>query len=229
MTYSTENIASLFDSIAPQYDKLNHLMSLGFDRSWRRKAVREIVDVKSPLSVLDVATGTGDFLAAIAKKSVPESQLTGLDLSAKMLDVARQKLLASVHLELANVENLPFADASFDRVSVAFGIRNFNRLEQGLSEMCRVLRPGGKLVVLELSYPDNPLLFQFYKCYAFHILPFWGGWIAGNRDAYTYLPTSIMNFPKPDVLIPKLKNAGFSTVSVHRFTCGVCLMYVALK
>lgn len=229
MTYSTENIASLFDSIAPQYDKLNHLMSLGFDRSWRRKAVREIVDVKSPLSVLDVATGTGDFLAAIAQKTVAESHLAGVDLSAKMLDVARQKLPASVHLELANVENLPFADASFDRVSVAFGIRNFNRLEQGLSEMCRVLRPGGKLVVLELSYPDNPLLFQFYKCYAFHILPFWGGWIAGNRDAYTYLPTSIMNFPKPDVLIPKLKNAGFSTVSVHRFTCGVCLMYVALK
>lgn len=229
MPYSTENIASLFDSIAPQYDRLNHIMSLGIDRSWRRKAVEEIVDVPTALSVLDVATGTGDFLAAIAQKTVPESRLTGVDLSPKMLEVARQKLLASIHLELGNVQNLPFADASFDRVSVAFGIRNFNQLEQGLSEMCRVLRPGGKLVVLELSYPDNPLLLKGYQCYAFHILPFWGGLIAGNRDAYTYLPQSIMNFPKPDVLIPKLKNAGFSMVSVRRFTCGVCLMYVALK
>lgn len=229
MTYSTENIASLFDSIAPQYDKLNPLMSLGIDCRWRRKAVREIVDVSSPLSVLDVATGTGDFLAAIAKKSVPESQLTGVDLSEKMLEVARQKLPASIYLEVGNVEKLRFPDNSFDRVSVAFGIRNFNHLEQGLSEMCRVLRPAGKLVILELSYPDNPFLLLGYKCYAFHILPFWGSLLAGNREAYSYLPASIMKFPKPDVMIPKLKSAGFSSVSVRRFSAGICLMYVAEK
>ncbi len=229
MPYSTENIASLFDSIAPRYDQLNHLMSLGLDRVWRRKAVREIVDVSSPLSVLDVATGTGDFLAAIAQKSTPESQLTGMDLSEKMLDVAREKLPSSVRLSVGNAEELPFADDSLDRVSVAFGIRNFNHLEQGLSEMCRVLRPEGKLVVLELSYPSNPIVLCGYKCYAFHILPFLGGLIAGNREAYTYLPASIMKFPKPDVMIPKFKNAGFSSVSVRRFSAGICLMYVAEK
>ena len=134
-----------------------------------------------------------------------------------------------IQLFQADVENLPFQDGSFDRVSVAFGVRNFENLDRGLSEMCRVLRKGGRLVILELSYPDNAVLLALYKFYAFKLLPCLGKLLTGNRAAYCYLPASIMNFPKPPQFIPRLKAAGFTSVQARSFTFGVCRMYLAEK
>ena len=260
-------IRQYFDDIAPSYDKLNHIMSFGIDRSWRRKAVRAIADNMEPLRVLDVATGTGDFAIAIAKRLSEGSEIMGIDLSEQMLEVGREKVIkktglhlmqpsgneiesareegsrvasvsensdqsapcVNITLQQGDVENLEFEDGSFDRVSVAFGVRNFEHLEQGLSEMCRVLRPGGKLVILELSYPDNPFILWCYKLYALHILPFIGGLISGQKEAYTYLPKSILAFPKEDVIVPMLHDVGFQDVEVRKFTFGACVMYAAEK
>ena len=224
-----QQIEKLFDAIASDYDKLNHIMSFGIDRSWRRKAVRAIVDQPEVRCVLDVATGTGDFAIAISQKLPAESEIVGVDLSEQMLEVGRQKVQGNIVLQQGDVENLDFEDGSFDRVSVAFGIRNFEHLEQGLSEMCRVLRPGGKLVILELSYPDNPFILWCYKLYALHFLPFVGGLISGHKEAYRYLPKSILAFPKEDVIVPMLRSVGFQNVEVQKFTFGVCVMYLAVK
>lgn len=226
---SKPQIEQLFNDIAPSYDKLNHIMSFGFDRSWRRKAVRAIADQPDVQRVLDVATGTGDFAIAIAKKLSPGSEIIGIDLSEEMLEIGRQKVPENIALQQGDVEHLDFEDASFDRVSVAFGVRNFEHLEQGLSEMCRVLRPGGKLVILELSYPDNRFLLWCYKLYALHFLPFIGGLISGHREAYAYLPNSILAFPKENFIVPMMRSVGFQNVEVQKFTFGVCIMYVAVK
>ena len=264
---SKKQIEHLFDDIATSYDKLNHIMSFGIDRSWRRKAVRALADNMEPLRVLDVATGTGDFAIAIADKLPAKSEIVGIDLSEQMLEVGRQKVIKKTGLHLmqpsgnkiefawedasrvasvsensdqsapcvkvtlhqGDVENLDFEEGSFDRVSVAFGIRNFEHLQRGLSEMCRVLRPGGKLVILELSYPDNPFILWCYKLYALHFLPFIGGLVSGQKEAYTYLPKSILAFPKEDVIVPMLRSVGFQNVEVQKFTFGVCIMYVAEK
>lgn len=227
-------IRALFDHIAPSYDRLNRLMSLGADRRWRRQAVRALADGSSPLQVLDVATGTADFAIDMARGVAAGSRVTGVDLSEQMLEVGRRKVTAaglqeSVQLLSADAENLPFEDASFDRVSVAFGVRNFEHLSQGLAEMCRVLRPGGQAIILELSYPDKPFLLWCYKLYAVRLLPKVCGWLSGNKEAYRYLPESIMKFPKPALFVPKLKDAGFTKVAVRSFTFGVCRMYVAEK
>ena len=278
-------IRQLFNDIAKNYDRLNHVMSFGIDRSWRRKAVREIVDDSKPIRVLDVATGTGDFAIAIAKKVQVGSVIVGIDLSEKMLEVGRVKVLKNKSLQLVqtdeecikmqgklqdnepekllgervegenqvetfqrkeshahqessetrvnvvlqhgDVEAIDFEDDSFERVSVAFGVRNFEHLERGLSEMRRVLRPGGKLVILELSYPDNHFILWCYKLYALHFLPFIGGLISGHKEAYEYLPKSILAFPKADKFVPLLQQVGFSKVTVRKFTFGTCLMYIA--
>ena len=227
-----EKIRALFDHIAPSYDRLNRLMSMGADRRWRRKAVRALADGSSPLQVLDVASGTADFAIDIARRLPAGSCVVGVDISEQMLAVGRNKVKAAalqecVQLQTADAENLPFSDGSFDRVSVAFGVRNFEDLPHGLAEMCRVLRPGGKAVILELSYPDNPILLWFYKIYAQRILPAICGWLSGSKEAYRYLPASILRFPKPVHFIPMLQQAGFQSVTVRSFTFGVCRMYVA--
>ena len=224
-----QQIAHLFNSIAPDYDRLNHIMSWGIDRGWRKKAVRALVDSSEPLRILDVATGTGDLAIDMARKLPPESEIIGIDLSEKMLEVGRKKVPQNVSLQWGDVEALDFPEESFDRVSVAFGVRNFEHLEQGLSEMFRVMRPGGKLVILELSYPDNAFLLWCYKLYALRLLPFIGGLISGNRAAYTYLPNSILRFPKADQFVPILQRVGFTHVVVRKLTFGVCVMYVAEK
>lgn len=222
-------VRQYFNDIASSYDRLNHIMSFGIDRFWRRKAVRAIVDQPDVRSVLDVATGTGDFAIAIAKKLPAGSEIVGVDLSEQMLEVGRQKVQGNIVLQQGDVEHLDFEDNSYDRVSVAFGIRNFEHLERGLSEMCRVLRSGGKLVILELSYPDNPFILWCYKLYALHFLPFVGGLISGHKEAYRYLPKSFLAFPKEDVIVPMLRSVGFQNVEVQKFTFGVCVMYVAVK
>ncbi|MBQ7279273.1 MAG: bifunctional demethylmenaquinone methyltransferase/2-methoxy-6-polyprenyl-1,4-benzoquinol methylase UbiE [Bacteroidales bacterium] len=227
-----------FDNIAPTYDRLNHLMTMGIDRAWRRRAVSMIVDMSQPLRYLDVATGTGDLAQDILRRAHDESSLTGIDLSQPMMDIAKSKIendkrianaARRLTLQQGDAERISFADESFDRVTVGFGVRNFVNLQRGLDEMCRVLRVGGRLAVLELSYPDNSLLLSFYKLYALRFLPWLGERISHDRAAYEYLPNSILRFPKPDRFVPMLQTAGFSKVEHYSFTFGVCRLYVAEK
>ena len=227
-----ETIRSLFDDIAPGYDRFNHVSSFQADRRWRRKAVEAIVDTTQPIKVLDVATGTADFAIDIAQKADAGSQVIGIDLSQGMLDIGLEKVVRTgldIVLKQGDAENLEFPDASFDRVSVAFGVRNFENLDKGLREMLRVLKPGGKLIILELSYPRNPIVRWFYKLYAFRILPLIGRSITGNEQAFRYLPASILKFPLPERFIPMLKEAGFQTVTHRQFMFGACRMYTSAK
>ena len=225
-----EGIRELFDDIAVKYDRFNHISSFGAYRSWRRKAVREIADTKTPIRVLDVATGTADFAIAVTRKAAAGTQVTGIDLSEGMLEVGRTKCQGlPIELEVGDAENLRFEDETFDRVCVAFGVRNFENLMQGLREMRRVLKPGGKLVILELSYPKNRLIFSFYKFYSLKVLPKIGAGMTGNTGAFTYLPDSILKFPLPEKFIPMLREAGFSTVRARQFMFGVCRMYCAVR
>lgn len=225
-----EGIRELFDDIAIKYDRFNHISSFGADRSWRRKAVREIADTKTPIRVLDVATGTADFAIAVTRKAAAGTQVTGIDLSEGMLEVGRAKCQGlPIELEVGDAENLRFEDEIFDRVCVAFGVRNFENLMKGLREMRRVLKPGGKLVILELSYPKNRLIFSFYKFYSLKVLPKIGAGMTGNTGAFTYLPDSILKFPLPEKFIPMLREAGFSTVRARQFMFGVCRMYCAVR
>lgn len=227
-----EKIKKLFDNIAPDYDKLNHILSLNIDKGWRRKAVREIVDCDHPLSVLDVACGTGDFTIEIARRAADGSSVTGIDLSEGMMEVGRRKILSSrvsAVLEYGDCEALAYEDNTFDRISVGFGVRNFEHLSVGLREMCRVLKPGGKLVILELSVPSNAFIRWCYKLYFLNILPAIGGMVSGNRSAYEYLPASVLHFPSPDKFIPMMREAGFAEVRHKAFTFGICRMYVGVK
>ena len=227
-----EGVRKLFDNIAPDYDKLNHILSLNIDKGWRKKAVRNLVDTDEPLKVLDVACGTGDFTIEIAQKVGKGSEVIGVDISEGMMAVGREKIKkagVSAELFVADCEDLPYADNTFDRISVGFGVRNFEHLELGLSQMCRVLTPGGKLVILELSVPSNAFIRWCYKLYFLKILPAIGGMISGDRGAYEYLPASVLRFPGPDKFIPMLKSAGFAQVEHTPLTLGICRMYVAKK
>ena len=227
-----EGIRKLFDNIAPDYDRLNHILSLNIDKRWRKKAVRQIADEERPMKVLDVACGTADFTIEIARKVATGSEVIGVDISEGMMAVGREKIAkAGVDAELsaADCEALPYPDGTFDRISVGFGVRNFENLETGLSEMFRVLSPGGKLVILELSVPSNRIIRWCYKLYFLKILPAVGGLISGDRGAYEYLPASVLRFPAPDKFIQMMKSAGFDTVEHTPFTFGICRMYVGKK
>lgn len=227
-----EGVRKLFDNIASDYDKLNHILSLNIDKGWRKKAVRNLVDTQAPLKVLDVACGTADFTIEIAQKVAKGSEVIGVDISEGMMAVGREKIKkagVSAELYVADCEDLPYADNTFDRISVGFGVRNFEHLELGLSQMCRVLTPGGKLVILELSVPSNAFIRWCYKLYFLKILPAIGGLISGNRGAYEYLPASVLRFPGPEKFIPMLKSAGFAQVDHTPLTLGICRMYVAKK
>lgn len=204
-----------FDTIARTYDRLNRLMTLGLDRRWRRQAVKGLHG-----HVLDVACGTGDMVLELQKRGC---SVTGVDLSKEMMAIAKRKA-PQAEYSLADVERLPFGDASFDAVTCAFGVRNFVHLEQGLSEMLRVLKPGGKMVILELATPDSPLVRLFYNLYTKHIIPWLGSRIAGNREAYTYLPESVERFPKGDAFLRL-----FSNSCEHKLTFGVCRLYIINK
>lgn len=227
-----EGIRRLFDSIAADYDRLNHILSLNIDRGWRRKAVCEVVDQQRPLKVLDVACGTGDFTIEIAQKVADGSHVTGIDISEGMMDIGREKIRkAGVHADMsvADCESLPYDENTFDRVSVGFGVRNFENLELGLSEMHRVLKTDGKLVILELSVPTNPFVRSCYMLYFQKILPAVGGFFSGDRGAYEYLRVSVLRFPSPDTFITMLKSAGFTDVQHRSLTFGICRMYICKK
>ena len=227
-----EGIRKLFDNIAPDYDKLNHILSMNIDKGWRRKAVKELLDTQEPLNILDVACGTGDFTIEIAQKAPAGSKVTGIDLSEGMMKIGREKIKAAgvdAQMVQGDCEELPYADNTFHRISVGFGVRNFEHLEIGLQQMHRVITPGGKLVVLELSVPSNPLIRWCYKLYFLKILPTIGGWISGDRGAYEYLPASVLRFPAPDRFMQMLRQAGFNKVTHRSLTMGICRMYIAIK
>ena len=227
-----EGIRKLFDNIAPDYDRLNHILSLNIDKGWRRKAVKELVDTAGPLEILDVACGTGDFTIEIAQKAPAGSKVTGIDLSEGMMAIGREKIKAAgvdAVMVQGDCEELPYSDNTFHRISVGFGVRNFEHLQIGLNEIYRVLTPGGKLVILELSVPSNPIVRWCYKLYFLNILPTIGGWISGDRGAYEYLPASVLKFPAPNKFIPMLQQAGFSKVIHRSLTLGICRMYIGIK
>lgn len=274
----------MFDSIAGDYDSLNHILSLDVDKIWRKKALKQIVDAPAPARVLDLACGTGDFSIAIAKalsrshkrvgtpieahvkasvkapveapaKAPVEAQVTstgfvtgdsgrsdlmtkghvtGVDLSEGMLAVMREKvgkagLTEMISIEEGDGENLRFPDNTFDRVTIAFGIRNFEDRPKGLREMLRVLKPGGRLVILELSRPENKIIRWFYDLYFLHILPKIGGKVSGDKAAYAYLPASVAAFPGKKEFMATMREAGFRTVTHKAFTLGICRMYTGEK
>ncbi len=223
----------MFDSIAGDYDALNHILSLDVDKIWRKKALKQIVDAPAPVQVLDLACGTGDFSIAIAK-ALTGGHVTGVDLSEGMLAVMREKvdkaeLNGMISIEEGDGENLRFPDNTFDRVTIAFGIRNFEDRPKGLREMLRVLKPGGRLVILELSRPENKIIRWFYDLYFLHILPKIGGKVSGDKAAYAYLPASVAAFPGKKEFTATMREAGFRTVTHKAFTLGICRMYTGEK
>ena len=228
-----EKVRQMFDGIAPTYDRLNHLMSLNVDRLWRRHALREIVD-GSVQQILDVACGTGDSTISIAKAGNPGSRVTGVDISEGMMALVMQKAAREgvhdrIRLKVADGEDLPFGEGSFHRVTCAFGIRNFEHKEQGLREFYRVLKPGGKAVILELSVPTGRTARRLYDVYFMHVLPWVGGLISGDKAAYRYLPASVHAFPSPDVFMEMLRDAGFTQVRHRSLSFGLCRMYIGEK
>ena len=228
-----EQVEQMFDNIAPTYDKLNHIMSLNIDRMWRRRVVRIIRRAEAE-RILDVATGTGDLAIAMAKRC-KQAHILGVDLSEEMLAVARTKIAKQclgerIAVEKGDAEQLRMvADSSVDAVTVAFGVRNFENLPKGLTEMLRVLKPGGKLVILELSIPRNPIIRWGYKLYFLKIIPAIGGCVSGNRSAYEYLPSSVLRFPAPEKFMEMMQEAGFEQVRKKSFTMGICHMYLGIK
>jgi demethylmenaquinone methyltransferase/2-methoxy-6-polyprenyl-1,4-benzoquinol methylase len=226
-----EQVADMFNNIAGKYDFLNHFLSLGIDKGWRKKAIAEIAKVK-PKTILDVATGTAD-LAIAASKLQPE-KITGVDIADQMLEVGRKKIadigLANIiTLQNGDSESMPFADNSFDAVMCAYGVRNFEHLEAGLKEMNRVMRTGGKLAILEFSHPKQFPVKQLYKFYFKYILPALGKIVSKHSSAYTYLPESVMAFPEGKVFCETLQRCGFADATARPLTFGITTLYTATK
>ena len=225
-----EKVREMFDSIAPTYDRLNHVLSLNVDKLWRRHALQEIVD-GTPQRILDVACGTGDSTISIAKAAAEGSTVVGADISEGMMTLVKGKAEKAgvgerISLQVADGEALPYEEGTFDRVTCAFGIRNFEHKEKGLEEFLRVLKPGGKAVVLELSVPQNRLVRWAYDLYFLHLLPRIGGAVSGDRAAYKYLPASVHNFPSPNDFCRMMAEAGFRNVRCRTFSFGLCRMFV---
>ena len=230
--HKAEQVEKMFDSIAPTYDLLNHFLSLGIDKHWRKAAINSLKRYK-PKDILDVATGTGDF-AILASKMLAPDKLTGIDISEGMLDVGRKKIdknkLGSVvSFQKDDCLNLSFADGSFDAVTVAYGIRNFENLERGLSEMLRVLRPGGRLAIIELTSPQKFPMKQLFKLYSHVLMPTVGKIISKDSNAYSYLPATMEAFPQGEVMKVVLEKIGYKDVRFRRFTFGLSTLYTAGK
>ena len=228
----TEQVRQMFDAIAPAYDFMNRAMTLGIDIWWRQLAVKRLKRLK-PATILDVATGTGDFAIQLNDALQPQ-HITGIDLSEGMLAEARRKIKKKgledvITFKQDDCMALHMDDATVDAVTVAFGVRNFEHLQQGYQEMARVLKPGGMLCVLELSTPTNPLIRWFYDLYTLHIIPWLGSLKSGEKSAYRYLPESIAAVPQGDHMLQLMRNAGLKNATFKRLTLGVCTIYTAVK
>lgn len=226
-----EQVAEMFDNIAGKYDFLNHFLSMGIDIYWRKRLVKRLKK-QAPKDILDVATGTGDLAIAMLKAN--PNKIVGIDISNGMLEVGRNKikdkgLQDKISLQQADSENLPFEDNSFDAVTVSFGARNFENLEKGLSDMCRVLRPGGKLYILEFSQPTLFPFKQIYQFYFKYILPLVGKLVSKDNAAYTYLPESVGAFPYGEKLNIIIEKCGYSNAKNHPLTMGIASIYIAEK
>ena len=228
----TGQVRQMFDSIAPAYDFMNHAMTMGIDKWWRKVAVDKVKATK-PSTILDVATGTGDFAIKLYNDIHPSS-VTGLDLSDGMLEVAQRKvnehgLDECISFEQGDCLTMRFDDNVFDAVTVAFGVRNFEHIEQGYREMLRVLRPGGMLCVVELSTPTNCFIRWFYDVYTLNIIPFIGSLKSHDKSAYRYLPLSIAAVPQGQDMLNIMRKAGFEDCQVQTLTLGVCSIYTGIK
>lgn len=225
-------VEQMFDSIAPAYDLMNRAMTFGIDRLWRAKAVR-MLRRDNPRDILDVATGTGDLAIELARR-LPQARVTGVDLSSGMIAVGREKIARAglgerVNLSVADCLDLPFADASFDCITVAYGVRNFEHLDLGYAEMMRVLRPGGTLCVLELSTPRGVLTAPLYRLYTRFVIPALGRLVSRDVRAYSYLPESIAAVPQGDAMCALIRAAGASSATARAMTFGACTLYLARK
>ncbi|PIV16620.1 MAG: bifunctional demethylmenaquinone methyltransferase/2-methoxy-6-polyprenyl-1,4-benzoquinol methylase UbiE [Flavobacteriales bacterium CG03_land_8_20_14_0_80_35_15] len=224
-------VAQMFDNISKKYDFLNHFLSMGIDVGWRKKVVK-IIGKQNPNSILDIATGTGDLAIMLADLKV--SEIVGLDLSEGMLAVGTEKVKAKhlskvIAMIQGDSENLPFEDNRFDAITVSFGVRNFENLTKGLSEILRVLKPQGKLVILEFSKPESFIMKHLYGFYSSVILPFLGKLISKDRSAYTYLPESVAAFPYGKAFNQILKNVGFNAIENQPVSFGIATIYSASK
>ena len=225
-------VERMFDNIAPAYDQLNHTLSWGIDKSWRRKAINWLKPFH-PQRMMDVATGTGDFAIQACRVLNPE-ELIGTDISEGMMNVGRQKvkdagLEGRISFAKEDCTVLSFPDKRFDAITVAFGVRNFEDLDKGLQEMHRVLDNGGKLVILELSEPEWFPMKQLYALYSKVVIPTLGKLLSKDRSAYTYLPQSIKAFPQGEIMKDIILKAGFKEAGFKRLTLGICTLYTATK
>ena len=225
-------VEQMFDNIAPTYDTLNHRLSWNIDRGWRRKAIRQLASY-APKTLLDIATGTGDF-AIMAAEMLHPQLLIGADISEGMMDIGRQKVAERglqnvIRFEHEDCTRLSYPDGSFDAVTAAFGIRNFADLDCGLQEMCRVLKKGGHLSIVELTTPVTFPMKQLFRIYSHTVLPVYGRLISKDTSAYTYLTKTIEAFPQGERMVDILRRAGFAEASFRRLTFGICTMYFATK
>lgn len=223
---------AMFNNIASRYDFLNHFLSCGVDKIWRRKLVKRVA-ASDPQQVLDIATGTADLSIKLAKRC-KNVKIIGVDISEQMLQIGVKKvqklgLSSRVELKKASAMQLPFADSSFNCVMVAFGVRNFENLRQGINEAYRVVTSGGMFYVLEFSTPTKFLIASIYKFYFRHFLPVLGGWISGSREAYRYLPQSVEQFPQGINFLAIMQNSGFVGCVQKKFGFGIATLYMGTK
>ena len=226
-----EEVAQMFNNISARYDFLNHFLSLGIDHIWRRKAVNTLREIQ-PKRILDLATGTGDFAIALLKLN--PTQIIGMDISSGMLEVGKNKMKAKhvshiIDMQLGDSENMPFEDGYFDAITVGFGVRNYEHLEKGLSEMLRVTRVGGKIVILEFSKPKRFLIKQAFGFYSRFIIPFFGKRISKDEKAYAYLPESVAAFPEGKAFTDILSKLGYKQVESTLVSGGIATIYTGIK
>jgi demethylmenaquinone methyltransferase/2-methoxy-6-polyprenyl-1,4-benzoquinol methylase len=227
----TEQISTMFDNIAPKYDFLNHFLSFNIDKTWRRK-VRKTLAKTNPETILDMATGTGDLAIELAKMSC--KKIIGIDISPKMLEVGvkkveKKKLQEKITLQAGNSQNIDFNESTFDAVTCAFGVRNFENLELGLSEIFRVLKPNGNIAVLEFSKPKNNFFAWIYKFYFHNILPLLGRLVSKSDFAYKYLPQSVEQFPEGEKFLAIMKKVNFKNPVSKPLSFGIATLYTAHK
>ena len=226
-----EEVAEMFNNISKRYDFLNHFLSLGIDKLWRKKAVKQLKEL-NPERMLDIATGTGDFAVALLK--LDPKEIIGVDISSGMLEVGNDKMRKrgysdKIKLVLGDSENLQFDDSYFDGVTVAFGVRNFENLEKGLGEMLRVIKPGGKAVILEFSKPKKFPIKQLFGFYSKRLIPFIGKMVSKDKRAYAYLPESVEAFPEGQAFTDIMSSVGYKNVHGIPVSGGIATIYVGIK